>query len=275
MEKVTFGGNPAEMRRVGRRWNIDPINPAWNSGYAAFFNNPNLYVDHNGLSPRTRAEKYAKKHKLEDYTITEKDGRASLQWGSVEDGVFSVNSKKFGLNAGEWLSSWFPNISGGRYSGGMGDQGAERHWSRFSDWHVDLSWLSGFFELFSATSNPQAKRTDSSGNRTNPALRERQRTETDNTALSPETKPGQAVSSGFSEGSDVPRDDDAQPQLQNPTAQSVRSQVDMIVVYINEDSTSVTPYLVPNNAHNRKAKERNEKGALQGRMEDFQGPFRK
>jgi hypothetical protein len=210
--------------RIGRRWNIDPVNPAWNSSYAVFFNSPILYVDHNGLSPKKRAEKYAKKNELKDFTITEVKGRAYLTWNSgttVE--TFSANSKKFGLNFGEWLLSFTKNLSGGRYSGGMGDNGAERHWSRFSDWHVDLSWVAALYELLSASTNTRAKRTDSSGNKTNASLRGRQRTETDNTALSHETKPGQGVSSGFSESSAVPKENTT--VLQIPTEATTESEV--------------------------------------------------
>jgi hypothetical protein len=34
--------------RLGRRWNVDPVVKVWESPYAAFANNPILYVDYNG-----------------------------------------------------------------------------------------------------------------------------------------------------------------------------------------------------------------------------------
>jgi len=43
--------------RIGRRWNIDPKPVAWESGYAAFRNNPILYVDPNGDFPFKSYEK--------------------------------------------------------------------------------------------------------------------------------------------------------------------------------------------------------------------------
>ena len=39
--------------RIGRRWNIDPINNPSTSTYACFYNNPILFNDPNGDSPRT------------------------------------------------------------------------------------------------------------------------------------------------------------------------------------------------------------------------------
>ncbi len=35
--------------RINRRWNVDPIDKEWESSYAAFGNNPIMYVDPNGL----------------------------------------------------------------------------------------------------------------------------------------------------------------------------------------------------------------------------------
>jgi len=34
--------------RLGRRWNVDPVVKVWEAPYAAFANNPILYVDYNG-----------------------------------------------------------------------------------------------------------------------------------------------------------------------------------------------------------------------------------
>ncbi len=39
--------------RLGRRWNIDPKSPAWESGYAGYRNNPVVFIDPKGDDPFT------------------------------------------------------------------------------------------------------------------------------------------------------------------------------------------------------------------------------
>ncbi len=43
--------------RLGRRWNIDPVDYAWQSSYATFNNNPMLYYDPNGLEGEAKGSK--------------------------------------------------------------------------------------------------------------------------------------------------------------------------------------------------------------------------
>ena len=90
-----------DVRTGGRWYSQDPIVKPWESPYAGFSNNPILYVDPDGLDPRKRAEKYAKKHGIEDYTITpyDKNGMKNygvkLEYGFVEGENAGVRSKSF------------------------------------------------------------------------------------------------------------------------------------------------------------------------------------
>ena len=51
--------------RIGRRWNVDPVNKLWKSSYATFANNPIYFVDPLGLDrgkpkPKRSKRRYSK-----------------------------------------------------------------------------------------------------------------------------------------------------------------------------------------------------------------------
>lgn len=73
--------------RLGRRWNVDPMTYPWQSSYAAFNNNPIIFVDPLGLfGSRKEAREYKKEHGL--------SGRGR----KGDDGVFSIDDKKAGTS---------------------------------------------------------------------------------------------------------------------------------------------------------------------------------
>lgn len=85
--------------RIGRRWNLDPMDQINMSNYSVFFDNPIAFNDPTGDDPGARARKFAENSGIKDYRIVKgKSGRASLEWGeSFMDGVI-VKSKHFDEN---------------------------------------------------------------------------------------------------------------------------------------------------------------------------------
>jgi len=51
--------------RIGRRWNQDPVVKPWESSYATFNNNPNVFADPSGLDGIDKGKGKGKKQKLE------------------------------------------------------------------------------------------------------------------------------------------------------------------------------------------------------------------
>jgi hypothetical protein len=78
--------------RLGRRWNLDPVVVAWESGYAAFRNNPIWLNDPNGDCPDCPEESVPEKHTIgEGETlsgIAEETGTTVdqlVEWNNIKD----------------------------------------------------------------------------------------------------------------------------------------------------------------------------------------------
>src|SRR5690625_4811375 len=97
--------------RLGRRWNLDPVDQISVSNYAVFRNNPLVYTDVDGNQPGRRAYHYAaRKLKLQnhEYLITNipNSNDVVLSIISVNNGVYDVSSIIFKENYIEKLERY-------------------------------------------------------------------------------------------------------------------------------------------------------------------------
>lgn len=67
--------------RLGRRWNIDPINAGGTSGYSVFGNNPLFYTDPNGLDTVSSQNKA----NVGD-VLKHRNGKSNFFWNKVKNG---------------------------------------------------------------------------------------------------------------------------------------------------------------------------------------------
>ena len=80
--------------RIGRRWNIDPVDKPWQTPYHAFSNKPITNIDPNGA---------------DDGDYYDKDGKYVASDGIKDDKVYHVEGDKFDIKDFEKGGKYYQN----------------------------------------------------------------------------------------------------------------------------------------------------------------------
>jgi RHS repeat-associated protein len=163
--------------RLGRRWNVDPITYPWQSSYAAFNNNPIIYVDPlglEGIDPKKDGKGGSGTTAPNGGT---RNGEGGVNGGdAICIGCGANGENTYGLPGQEssgnsvwsgitqFFKNLIPNVSvyGGSKNGGTGSNNDNFEYNPFSFWPdgmfmVDLNALGELLEVFGMMNRKNAE----------------------------------------------------------------------------------------------------------------------
>jgi hypothetical protein len=265
--------------RLGKRWNTDPVFQPWQSPYATFNNNPIYYIDpdgrvalgaiankigsffkniYNKVKEAVKGDKEqigfesgkgTPENPIQGPTFEITAERATATTGGTsfwnKVGNFAKNSLNFLDRATNF------NIYGNHAAGSSNSIEAWINQHKPSLWrnfYLNTMWLTDLFKsgFFNTTNSRNVVKT-MDGKRVNKSLSETQHTTTNTRTRNSETQNENIPT-------DLPRSEKSHnPVLNQGNSQTTNQAVEKqsFIMHINQDSSTVIPVRVEDNAHNR------------------------